>query len=247
MKIYSIKEIVKATHNIYNSKPKASKKINLSPENESTITEAEKSITLQKNLQNEEKVLVLKKEISTANDSKIDPPNYKITIKPELPKKADIIINSVGGSFGIKEYPYNMELWKKSLNLNILKHILINNYFLKRMIKNKFGRILFFSTTAVDDPKTSITYSTSKAFLENYVKKSAVIFGKYDRLTGVSSNIMMGQKIHAGTNNCEILLDEEKLMDLLEDEGEEEREREKRKRYLNRIESFSDFLFFLVQ
>ena len=32
----------------------------------------------------------------------------------------------------------------------------------------------------------------------------------------------MGQKIHAGTNNCEILLDEEKLMDLLEDEGEEE-------------------------
>ena len=96
--------------------------------------------------------------------------------------KADIIINSVGGSFGIKEYPYNMELWKKLLNLNILKHILINNYFLKRMIKNKFGRILFFSTTAVNDPKTSITYSTSKAFLENYVKKSAVIFGKYNIL-----------------------------------------------------------------
>ena len=50
------------------------------------------------------------------------------------------------------------------------------------MIKNKFGRILFFSTTAVDDPKTSITYSTSKAFLENYVKKSAVIFGKHNIL-----------------------------------------------------------------
>jgi 3-oxoacyl-[acyl-carrier protein] reductase len=96
--------------------------------------------------------------------------------------KADIIINSVGGSFGIKEYPYNMELWKKSLNLNILKHILINNYFLKRMIKNKFGRILFFSTTAVDDPKTSITYSTSKAFLENYVIKSASLFGKHNVL-----------------------------------------------------------------
>ena len=33
---------------------------------------------------------------------------------------------------------------------------------------------------------------------------------------------MMGQKIHAGTNNCEILLDEEKLIDLLEDEEEDE-------------------------
>ncbi len=104
----------------------------------------------------------------------------KVLNKNEV--KADVIINSVGGSFGIKEYPYDMKLWNKSLNLNILKHILINNYFLKRMIKNKFGRILFFSTTAVDDPKTSITYSVSKALLENYVKKSAVVFGKHNIL-----------------------------------------------------------------
>ena len=96
--------------------------------------------------------------------------------------KADIIINAVGGSFGIKEYPYDMKLWNKSLNLNILKHILINNHFLKQMIKNKFGRILFFSTTAVDDPNASISYSVSKALLENYVKKSAIIFGKYNIL-----------------------------------------------------------------
>ena len=64
----------------------------------------------------------------------------------------------------------------------------------------------------------------AKCSFENTTEEliNAGIFGKYDRLTGVSSNIMMGQKIHAGTNNCEILLDEEKLMDLLEDEGEEE-------------------------
>ena len=37
--------------------------------------------------------------------------------------QADIIINAVGGSFGIKEYPFNVEDWKKLLNLNILKHI----------------------------------------------------------------------------------------------------------------------------
>ena len=92
--------------------------------------------------------------------------------------KADIIINSVGGTFGIKEYPFDILSWQKSLDLNFLKHLLIINYFLKEMIKKKFGRILFFSSVAVEDPKTSITYSASKAFLENYVKKSSIIFGK---------------------------------------------------------------------
>lgn len=96
--------------------------------------------------------------------------------------KADIIINTVGGNFGIKEYPYDSKLWQKSLDLNILKHLLINNYFIKDMKKNNFGRILFFSTVAVDDSRSSISYSASKAFLENYVKKSALIFGKYNLL-----------------------------------------------------------------
>jgi len=41
------------------------------------------------------------------------------------------------------------------------------------------------------------------------------VFGELDLLSGVSSNIMMGQNIHAGTNNCEILLDEEKLFEEL--------------------------------
>ena len=95
---------------------------------------------------------------------------------------ADIIINAVGGSFGIKDYPYSLDNWKKSLNLNILKHILINNFFLKKMVNKKFGRILFFSTQAVNDANASITYSTSKAFLENYVKKSSILFGKYNVL-----------------------------------------------------------------
>ena len=37
--------------------------------------------------------------------------------------KADMIINAVGGSFGIKDYPYSLDNWQKLLNLNILKHI----------------------------------------------------------------------------------------------------------------------------
>ena len=147
MKIYSIKEIVEATNNIYNSKTKASKKINLSPENENTITEAEKSITLQKNLQNEEKVLVLKKEISTANDSKIDPPNYKITIKPEV---KDHMINELYLYLKKKirkntlkiiiEEQLEIKNLKNEINfLKKIKYELTNNY---KILKNNYESTL---------------------------------------------------------------------------------------------------------
>tara|TARA_Y100000817_G_scaffold175199_1_gene136826 strand:+ start:4024 stop:8607 length:4584 start_codon:yes stop_codon:yes gene_type:complete len=44
----------------------------------------------------------------------------------------------------------------------------------------------------------------------------AGIFGEKDKLNGVSSNIMMGQTIKAGTGMCDILLDERKLMEEIE-------------------------------
>ena len=40
----------------------------------------------------------------------------------------------------------------------------------------------------------------------------AGIFSEKDNLTGVSSNIMMGQKIKSGTGLCEIFIDEEQLI-----------------------------------
>ena len=71
--------------------------------------------------------------------------NEKIaeTLK-NLKIEADIIINAVGGSFGIKEYSFDIKDWKNLLELNILKHIFINNLFIKKMIKNKFGESYFF-------------------------------------------------------------------------------------------------------
>ena len=58
--------------------------------------------------------------------------------------KADVIINAIGGSFGIKEYPVEIESWQKILDLNILKHILINNYFLDDMKKRIMDEFCFF-------------------------------------------------------------------------------------------------------
>ena len=131
MNIYSIKEIVEATNNIYNSNPEASlkknnatKKIKLSPENESIIIEAEKSISQQeKNIQNVEKTLVLKNEISTTTNSEINSLNYKIKIKPEL---KDHMINEL--------YLY----LKKKVRKNTLKLIIEEQEEIKNL-KNKIN------------------------------------------------------------------------------------------------------------
>lgn len=137
------------------------------------------------------------KNISFFKLNLLDDEEKIIQTLENLEIKIDIIINAVGGSFGIKEYPYNIKDWLKLLNLNILKHISINNLFLKSMIEKKFGRILFFSTSAVEDKNASIAYSASKAFLENYVIKTANTFGKYNILT----NCIKTSVIAAKNNN----------------------------------------------
>ena len=125
-------------------------------------------------IKNSKRINFLKLDLSSENEKIIN-------VLKQNKVKADFIIYAVGGSFGVKEYPMELNQWQKMLDMNILKHILINNYFLNEM-KKKFGRILFFSTSAVEDKNASIAYSTSKAFLENYVIKSANIFGKYNIL-----------------------------------------------------------------
>ena len=122
MKIYSIKEIVQATNDIYNSKSKASTK-KLSIENENLIKEVEKNTTLHNNNQNEEKILVLKNEISTSNYSKIDQPNYKIQIKSEV---KDHMINEL--------YLY----LKKKVRKNTLK-IIIDEQLEIKNLKNEIN------------------------------------------------------------------------------------------------------------
>ncbi len=126
-------------------------------------------------IKNSKKIKFIKLDLGSENEKIIN-----VLKKNQV--KADSIICAVGGSFGVKDYPTEIDPWQKMLDINILKHIFINNYFLSGMKKKKFGRILFFSTSAVEDKNASIAYSTAKAFLENYVIKSANIFGKYNIL-----------------------------------------------------------------
>jgi DNA-directed RNA polymerase II subunit RPB1 len=46
---------------------------------------------------------------------------------------------------------------------------------------------------------------------------NASIFAEYDSVNGVSANVMLGQQPPCGTGDCNILLDEEHLMELIKD------------------------------
>ena len=87
MKIYSIKEIVKATNSFLNPEtktlPKKSKKIKnikLPPKTKSIIAEAESTILDE----NKKRSLLLKNEVLNVPRNSIDSFNYKIKIKPEV-------------------------------------------------------------------------------------------------------------------------------------------------------------------
>ena len=78
----------------------------------------------------------------------------------------------------------------------------------------------------------------------------AAIFGEIDKVTGVSSNIMLGQEVPIGTGSIELLFDEDKFVDIyssmdIEDTKEEE-ETDDNDEFLNQFcsdENLADNLF----
>lgn len=66
----------------------------------------------------------------------------------------------------------------------------------------------------------------AKSSFENTTEEliKAGVFSEKDNLYGVSSNIMLGQLIKSGTGYCDVLLDEEHLINSLKDIGEKEEE-----------------------
>ena len=132
MKIYSIKEIIKAsndilkyeiTHKILN-KENTRVKNKLSSKIEDKIINSQKNnIEKEKKYQNKEEPLLLKNEVPTSIDNKINSFNYKINIKPDV---KDHIINEL--------YHYLQKKVKK----NTLKLIIDEQLELKNL-KNKIN------------------------------------------------------------------------------------------------------------
>ena len=148
MKIYSIKEIIKAsndilkyeiTHKILNKENTRVKK-KLSPKIEDKIINSQKNnIEKEKKYQNKEEPLLLKKEVPTSTDNKIDSFNYKINIKPEV---KDHMINEL--------YHY----LKKKVKKNTLKLIIDDQLELKNL-KNKINLLKQIESKLKDNFESS--------------------------------------------------------------------------------------------
>ena len=101
--------------------------------------------------------------------------NVDILLK-ELNKKKlsiDIIIHNIGGALGINNNLSNLEQWINVWKFNVGISIQINNHYIPKMIKKKWGRIVHISsiTGAIgEDIGGPIPYSASKSFLNNYIK-----------------------------------------------------------------------------
>ena len=81
---------------------------------------------------------------------------------------------------------------------------------------------------------------------------NASIFAEYDKVNGVSANVMLGQQPPCGTCDSRILIDEEHMMELLKDVADEKEELEdiqedEEETYNNCIENDLDIQFNLKQ
>jgi chromosome segregation ATPase len=151
MKIYSIKEIVKATNDFLetdsetlNKKHNKTQNIKAPLETESIIMEAEKSLLrLKKNSKNQDVPLLLSDEITHALNNRLKSFNYKIKIKPNI---KDHMINElylflkkkvrkntlrliIDEQLEIKNLNNKINFLKQTENdLKISHQILMNNY-----------------------------------------------------------------------------------------------------------------------
>ena len=81
-----------------------------------------------------------------------------------------IVIHCIGGNIKNKNTYINEKNFYDNWKINFGYLVNINNFFIQKMIKKKWGRILHISTAGIKSSETPIAYSCAKASLNNYVK-----------------------------------------------------------------------------
>lgn len=99
----------------------------------------------------------------------------------------NVIIHCIGGSFKSKNNINDEKDFYLNWKLNFSHFIEINNYFISKMKKSKWGRILHFSSAGTLSHKTPLAYSTAKAALNSYIINYGKQLVKYNVvLTAIS-------------------------------------------------------------
>ncbi len=103
--------------------------------------------------------------------------------------KIDIVINSAGvvGPTGIKTGEVDVDLFKFTIEVNLIGSFLITRHALKVMLPNNYGRILLLASIAGKEGNAGMcAYSASKAGVIGLVKST----GKEYAETGITINAL---------------------------------------------------------
>lgn len=82
----------------------------------------------------------------------------------------DIVVNNVGGNLDITDPLTDVAGWKDVFEFNLFHAIELNNAFIPKMRKNKWGRICHVSSIASLENQGSPMYCAAKAALNAYVR-----------------------------------------------------------------------------
>ena len=93
-------------------------------------------------------------------------------------KKIDIIFHNLGGSLGIKDPFSPSSKWLKVWNINLGYSIDINNFFIPKMIQNKWGRVVYISSAITTSFDGYSPYASAKCALEGYIKSVSKVVSK---------------------------------------------------------------------
>lgn len=113
-------------------------------------------------------------EIDFFNDDAI-----KILSRCILTKLPDIIIHCAGGKIEGDNHPINIDLLKKTMDINLNNAININNYFIDAFKKHHVSsRIIHISSNAGLTGRASPCYSIAKGALHTYIKNIGRVYAK---------------------------------------------------------------------
>lgn len=106
--------------------------------------------------------------------------NFKKILNKIRKENFDIIIHNIGGSLGIKEINSSLKHYQKLWYYNLGYAIKINNLFLTKMKRKRWGRIIHMSSATSYNLTGGGPYSSAKSALNVYVKSLAQEYGKYN-------------------------------------------------------------------
>ena len=132
----------------------------------------------------EEKLDVLKKENPSIKTKKFDISKHSETEKfiEEVTSELgglDILINNAGINVDTLSLRMKEEEWKKVIDVNLTSTFLLSKYSIKKMLKNKFGRVINITSVVGHSGNLGQTnYAASKAGIIGMSKSLALEYAK---------------------------------------------------------------------